>query len=71
MFPARIVRQVLPDAGQDRHIFFIDGQLPGARRRMGRFESYESAVCAAELAGLDLLYGWTDEIGIPSSGAPG
>ena len=64
MFPARIVRQVLLDAGQDRQVFSIDGQLPGARRRLGRFSSYEAAVSAAETAGLDLLYGWSDEIGI-------
>ena len=64
MFPARIVRQVLLDAGQDRQVFSIDGQLPGARRRLGRVSAYEAAVSAAETAGLDLLYGWTDEIGI-------
>ena len=64
MFPARSVRQVLLDAGQDRQVFSIDGQLPGARRRLGRFSSYEAAVSAAETAGLDLLYGWCDEIGI-------
>lgn len=70
MFPARIVRQVLLDAGQDRQVFSIDGQLPGARRRLGRYSSYEAAVSAAETAGLDLLYGWRDEIGInPHPGA--
>ena len=31
---------------------------------MGRFPSYEAAVELAETAGLDLLYGWSDEIAL-------
>ena len=66
MFPARIVRLVSPDPDQPpaHETFHIDGDLAGTRRRMGRFPTYEAAVSVAETAGLDLLYGWTDEIGL-------
>lgn len=64
MYPARIVRFVTPGVEPENPIFHIDGEVDGSRCRLGRFPSYEAAVIAAETAGLDLLYGWTDEIGI-------
>lgn len=68
MADARIIRLVAPDR-PDEPTFQIDGDVAGTRRRTGRFPSYEAAVVAAENAGLELLYGWTDEIALtPAQG---